>query len=130
MPTVIAEIEMERDPQAERQLVALAAASEGLAEMVDGELVVDPIVEDLNAFADDRAHPGGVKLRERSGDRSLIEEAAEEIADLRSYLVWKALEMDRAAGDQERPEDWIRIMTALGHCVSAWAALTRPPSLR
>lgn len=134
MPALEIKSEMKRDLQAERELVAVAAASEGFASMVDGVLVVDPIVEDLNDFANERAHPGGVQVEDRPTNRTLIEEAAEEIADLRSYLVWKALAMDRdgSEGDRpaERPEDWIRIMTALGHCIAAWAALKRPPNLK
>jgi hypothetical protein len=118
MPTM-----MKRDPQLERELVAIAAASEGLASWNGGELRVDPIVERLNAVADERAWPGGVEVEARPVP--LIEEAKEEIADLRSYLVWKAqsLREQVGTGDSEACDEYARVMRALAATVAAWAAL-------
>lgn len=118
MPTM-----MKRDVEAERELVAIAAASEGLATWSDGRLHVDPVVDRLNRLSEERAWPGGVEIEGR--ERPLVQEALEEIADLRSYLVWQAQSLRERvlAEDSEACDEYARVMRALAAAVAAWAAL-------
>jgi hypothetical protein len=119
MPTV-----MDRNVHLERELVAVAAASEGLATWADGEVRVDPVVDRLNELSEQRAWPGGVKVGPER-PVPLVEEAMEELADLRSYLVWQAQTLRDAAlaGDSEACDQYARIMRALAATVAAWVAL-------
>lgn len=114
---------MKRDLELERELVAIAAASEGLATWTGGELRLDPVVERLNKLSDERAWPGGVEIESRT--KPLLDEAKEEIADLRSYLVWQAQALRERvlAEDSEACDEYARIMRALAATVAAWAAL-------
>lgn len=66
----------------------------------------------LYRYADERTLPGPVVL----GDRSLIAEAAEEVADLANYLRW---EIVRATN----PEWQTVVNRALGDVVLAWSSL-------
>lgn len=76
--------------------------------------LVKPPVKGLNEFADQRAHTKGVGVAERvieEGDK----EALEELADCRSYLVWKILH-DR---DISSASNQLREM-AIGHVAAAF----------
>lgn len=118
MPPVI------RDPEHERHVVSIAALAGGHARIENGNVVVLPVVEALNEFSDARAWPGEVQEDRRV---PLITEAAQEFADARSYLVWRAqLVLDDARdGDPEASEEYKRAMEALTHLLSAWVALMR-----
>lgn len=65
----------------------------------------------LTRFADDRALPGGVRIG-LDGDQ----EAAEELADARNYLIW-------SIQDAETSEDRERRRRALRHVTSAYREL-------
>lgn len=113
---------MRRDTEMERQLVAIAAQSIGQAQVKDGAVEVSPLIEALNRMADERAWPGDVKL---ARPVPLLAEAAEELADLRSYLVWHAQANYDAtvAGDGDAADEYGRAMRALALTLEAWAAL-------
>jgi hypothetical protein len=117
---------MKRDVDQERELVAIAAASEGLATWSEGQLRVDPVIEKLNRLSEDRAWPGGVEVEGR--EQPLLQEAQEEIADLRSYLVWQAQDLRERvlAQDSEACDEYARVMRALAATTAAWAALAAP----
>ena len=115
-----------RDRAHERHLVAIAAMSEEFASIKDRRLVVSPSIDALNAFADQRAHAGGVIIEGRPVP--LVVEAAEELADARSYLVWRAQSVLDAAigGEPVAVEAYGRAMGSLAGVLAAWTALTRP----
>jgi hypothetical protein len=73
----------------------------------------------LSAFADRRAWPGGV------WPKDLEREAREELADCRSYLVWRIEPIwdDYLAGDAEAGKTVARCLSALSAVVTAWQAL-------
>lgn len=113
-----------RDPDHERHIVGVAALAGGHARIDGGNVIVLPVIEALNEFSDARAWPGEVREDRRV---PLVTEAAQEFADARSYLVWRAqLVLDDAlAGDPEASEEYKRAMEALTHLLSAWVALMR-----
>lgn len=114
---------MKRDPQLERELVGIAALAIGQAHRVENRIEVDPPIAALNAFSDRRAWPGDVIIEGRPVP--LIQEAAEELADARSYLLWiiqDALD-DAEAGDGDASEAYGRAMRALAFILQAWRAL-------
>lgn len=116
---------MKRDVEHERHLVTVAALSVGLAsgDGVGGYDVL-PVVESLNQWAERRAWPGDVVLPPER-ETPLDVEAAEELADLRSYLVWWVQSnLDGAlAGDAEASCEYERGMRALAGTLVVWAAL-------
>lgn len=113
-----------RDVELERRLTSVVALAVGLAHTTDNGVVVQPVVDSLTAFAEQRAWPGEIVIDGR--DRSLMVEAAEELADCRSYLLWIAQTvLDRAeAGDANASDEYGRAMRALGLVLEAWQALT------
>lgn len=77
------------------------------------QTLVKPPVKGLNDFADQRAQTKGVGVSERvieEGDK----EALEELADCRSYLVWKVLHDDASSASNQ-----LRAM-AIGHVAAAF----------
>lgn len=74
----------------------------------------------LDAFADQRAWPGGVR-EDLDSDR----ETAEELADARHYLVWGLVPLYEraAAGDPAVLDAYERRLRALSHVIAAWHAL-------
>lgn len=73
----------------------------------------------LSAFADRRAWEGGV------WPKDLEQEAREELADARNYLVWRLEPVwkDYLAGDTEAGKTVARCLSALSAVVTAWQAL-------
>lgn len=114
---------MKRNLDRERELVSVAAQSIGHAQVREGRVEVSPLVEALNRLADERAWPGDVEVAGRK--TPLLAEAAEELADLRSYLVWHAQAHYDAtlAGDGDAADEYGRAMRALALTLEAWAAL-------
>lgn len=97
-----------RDIALERELVATAA--EGVGSDAGG----------LDAYADFRAHPGGVRP-----DLDDLTETREEIADARNYLVW-GIERHYQAfldGDPDAARYVTKRMRALGRLVQVWDEL-------
>lgn len=78
----------------------------------------------LDVYAERRAHPGGVMV-----PRSFMTEAAEELADCRSYLLWQACEHYEGylAGDLESCERFEHAMRVLAAVARAWHELTTLP---
>lgn len=114
-----------RDPAHETHLVETAALAVGLARTdTEGLVHLDASAQNLNQMALRRALPGGVRTR----GRSLPEEALEELADCRSYLVWHIqLFLDRAIeGDTAAAYEYQRGMRALAEVLQANHALTEP----
>lgn len=99
----------ERDLRLERMLTATAAAAHGL-----------PGTGGLDAFADQRALPGGVRI-ELDADL----ETAEELADARNYLVWgiEPIYAAMVGGESVAGALYARRMRTLGHIAAAWHAL-------
>lgn len=114
----------ERPLPLERELVDIAAAAAGLQPPGPGKR--HPVVVSLDAFADHRAHPGPV----RAGDRDLLLEAAEELADCRHYLTWQAslARPGLLAGEHAATVKYDRAMRALSAVIVAWGELMRDPS--
>lgn len=114
---------MNRDVDHERHLVGIAALSCGLAAKKDGRIIPGAAVEALNVFSDRRAWAGGVDVDGRAV--SLPDEAAQELADCRSYLIWLAQSVLDGAieGDAVAAETYKRSMAALAHVLQAWTAL-------
>lgn len=78
--------EYRRDVELERYLTELAAQAAGFTKVVFDEYGFPENAGDdmgLRAFADGRAHPGGVRAT-----LDVDREAAEELADCGNYLVW------------------------------------------
>lgn len=115
---------MRRDLELERDLIATVALSIGQARRIDGAIEVDAQVAALNSYAEARAWPGDVIVEDRPVP--LFQEAAEELADARSYLLWIIQDSLPAAeaGDGDASERYGRAMSALAHILGAWAALT------
>lgn len=108
-----------RDLAAERELTALAALAAGLSRPgPDGRPIGD--TRGLDDFADQRCHPGGVRV-----DLDPLTETREELADARNYIVWGLLRLRPGylAGDAEIGEAYARLLRALSHVVQAWDAL-------
>lgn len=99
-----------RDVALERRLTTLAAKAVGS----------EPAAASLSAFADERAWPGGVRT-----ELDPTQEAREELADCRSYLVWgiERVYAEVLAGDPVACDEYERLMRALGAVVSAWREL-------
>jgi len=97
---------MDRDRGLEGDLTTVAAQSAGR----DGR--------GLSLFADRRAEPGPVRM----DGRDLMHEAAEELADCRNYLVWRAQEMYPGflAGDAQACGEYDRAMRTLAAVVVAF----------
>ena len=114
---------MNRDVELERRLTGVVALAVGLAHRTDEGVVFQPSVEALTVFADARAWPGEVVIEGR--DRSLVTEAAEELADCRSYLLWiaQSVLVRAEAGDANASDEYGRAMRALGLVLQAWQAL-------
>lgn len=74
----------------------------------------------IDEYADHRAWPGGVRL-ELDPDV----EAAEELADCRSYLLWGLVPLAERfeAGDPDAAELYARRLRALSYVIRAWHAL-------
>jgi hypothetical protein len=100
-----------RDHQLERELTDLAARSVGLVS--DGG---------IGAYADGRAHPGGVRPRSQDG---WLREVAEELADARNYALWWAQKNrpGMLAGDADACDAYERAMRALAGVLVAWRGL-------
>lgn len=115
---------MKRDLELEHELIEAVALSIGQARRVDGVIDVDPQVSALNSYAETRAWPGDVIVIDRPVP--LFQEAAEELADARSYLLWIIQDCLAAAeaGDGDASERYGRAMRALSHILEAWSALT------
>ncbi len=113
---------VKRDPEHERHIVSIAALAAGHARIDNGDVIVLPVIDALNRLSDERAWPGEVREQRET---PLLTEAAEEFADARSYLVWRAQMVldDALAGDPEASEEYKRAMSALTHLLSAWVAL-------
>lgn len=80
-----------------------------------------PVIASLDGFAESRTHPGPV----RAGDRDLLLEAAEELADCRNYLAWAA-SLARPGlldGDHEATRRYDQAMRALSAVTVAWREL-------
>ncbi len=103
----------DRDIAREHRLVNVAAESADLHR----------IGAELNAYADQRALPGGVRTLADWDD-----ETAQELADARNYLVWGIEQVYEAAnaGDEEASRDYERRMRALVAVVRAYYELTTP----
>jgi len=113
-----------RDIELEREIIGTAALSIGQARRVDGRIEVNASIGALNAFADRRAWPGDVIVEGRPVP--LLQEAAEELADARSYLLWiiqGSLDAAEAGDDADANERYGRAMRALAYVLQAWRAL-------
>jgi hypothetical protein len=98
--------ERPRDVALERSLTVLAAQAAGFTDGTHG----------LDDFADQRAHPGGVRVRDLERD------VLEELADARNYCVWviEPLWEAHLAGDPEASATVERCLRALAGVVRAW----------
>ena len=103
----------ERDPELEASLMQAAAAAAGL-----------PGDGGLSAYADHRAHPGGVRA-ELDADQ----ETREELADACNYLRWgiEPIFARVRSGESEFTADYERRLRALSYVVAAWHALHAGP---
>lgn len=112
---------MDRDRALERYLLDIAAQAAGHTRPEGLSVVGDD--GGLGAFADHRAHPGPVHL-----PRDFDREAAEELADCCSYLIWGIQEHHAAflAGDAGAVDAYERRMRALAGLVRVWHDLHRP----
>ncbi len=101
-----------RDRGVERRLLTAAAEVHGTAQ---------EHVASLDRYADSRTLPGPVRF----AGRSLITEAAEEIADLANYLRW---EMVRA--EIEGRSEWAEVISrVLADALQVWTSLEQAASL-
>jgi hypothetical protein len=102
-----------RDRETEQRLTNVAGESIDLA----------AAAAKLNAFADSRCAPGGVRI-----GPCWDTEAAEELADTRNYMVWGIEDvLARAeAGDVEASRDYERRMRTLAALVRCYHELTTP----
>ena len=112
-------IERPRDVALERQLTRMAHQAAGVAVPMDER---EPT--HLDAYADYRAQPGGVRV-----PRQFIQEAREELADARNYLVWEACAHHAGymAGDPESCARFEHAMRVLGKVCEAWRELHTLP---
>lgn len=108
----------ERPLPLERELVDIAGQAAGMSG-AGGKR--HPVIAGLDAFAEQRTHPGPV----RAGDRDLLLEAAEELADCRNYLAWAAslARPGLLAGDHEATRRYDQAMRALAAVTVAWREL-------
>lgn len=79
----------------------------------------------LSAFADARAWPGGVRA-----DMDGKQEAREEFADARNYLVWEIRKLWPLVeqGEPEALDEYSQLMGALSGLVTVWHRLHHIPS--
>ena len=108
----------ERPLPLERELVDIAAAAAGMNGVGHKR---HPVIVSLDGFAEARTHPGPV----RAGDRDLLLEAAEELADCRNYLAWAAAlaRPGLLAGDHEATRRYDQAMRSLAAVTIAWREL-------
>ena len=78
----------------------------------------------IDEYADLRAHPGGVRA-----DLDADQEAREELADARNYLLWgiEPIYAMVRSGRSQYAADYERRMRALSHVHQAWHALHTEP---
>lgn len=105
----------ERPLPLERELVDIAGQAAGMS---GSGAKRHPVIASLDEFAEHRTHPGPV----RAGDRDLLLEAAEELADARNYLAWAAslARPGLLAGDHEATRRYDQAMRALSAVTVAW----------
>lgn len=104
-----------RDFALERHLVDIACRASGHPTGDGG----------LSALADSRAWPEGIRP-----DLAALQEAREELADLRNYLVFGVTLIYPAvvAGEPEALDLYSQLMGALAGTVDTWHAMHRVPS--
>jgi hypothetical protein len=104
-----------RDPALERHLVDIACRAAGHPTGDAG----------LSELADARALPMGIRP-----DIDALQEAREELADLRNYLVWGVTLIYPlvVAGEPEALDLYSMLMGALAGTVGTWHAMHRVPS--
>jgi hypothetical protein len=101
---------MDRDTQDERKRVLAAA---------EVHAVSPEVAARLHRFASSRARSEPVRVE----GRSLLHEAAEEVADMANYLTWEAQRHSDVPG-------WEQVIDrALGDVVLCWATLLQAQSL-
>lgn len=100
-----------RDTRSEREITLLAAQAHGIPE---------PAARHLDQYADQRAHPGGIRA-----SLNALQEACEELADARNYLTWgiQRLEARVQAGEHDALNERTRLLRCLGHVQQAWTVL-------
>lgn len=104
-------IEFERNRRLEDELVTAALHHELTLAFLRRA------AHELNAFADERALPGPVRRRD---GQDFVQEAREELADARNYLVWHAQVLRREADADAR---LVKVYRALVALVETWRLL-------
>lgn len=109
-----------RNRQIEAELVDTAARAAGF---FDSEGRGDD--GGMRAFADKRAHQGGVRR-----NLDAFQEVAEELADALNYSVWgiEPIWQRVLDGEPEAMDDYSRLLQGLSHLIAAWHAFRTVPS--
>jgi hypothetical protein len=115
----------ERDLDLERELTLLAAKAAGFTKL---DASGKPIGDDrgLSDYADDRAHPGGLRVR------NFTQEGREEAADGRNYCTWEIQPIYEGfqAGEPDAAELYYLHMEALRGFLIAYDALRQAQAVK